>query len=72
MEPEYKQIEVNFKFYLPDNQDELNTFQKANDYRSALDDIYNMCRSKWKYDDKASEETIAFAEEIGKLAWLDD
>ena len=63
--PEYKQVEVIFKFYLPDNQDELAVFQKAQEYRSSLSDIYNKCRSKWKYDDNASEETIAFAEEIG-------
>ena len=71
-EPEPKQVEVTFKFYLPDNQYDLSLFQEARKYRSALEDIYRECRTKWKYDDKASEETIEFAQEIGKIAWVDD
>lgn len=69
---DHKQVEVSFKFYLPDNQEELEIFQKALEYHCTLSDIYNKCRSKWKYDDNASEELVAFAEEIGKMAWLEE
>jgi hypothetical protein len=65
--PEEKQIEVTYKFYLPDNQGELEIFQQAFKYQEALNDIYQECRRTWKYDDEASDELIAFAEKIGGM-----
>ena len=66
---EDKQILVTYTFYLPDHQDELKTFSKAGDYSSMLWDIHNRCRTVWKYDDKASDELVTFAEEIGQMCY---
>lgn len=67
IEPEYKQYEVNYKFFLPDNVEELKIYQKANEYHSALYEIYNRCRVVWKYEDDANEEKVKLAEEIGDI-----
>lgn len=66
--PQEKSIEVTYKFYIPEHNDDLKIFQKAHESQCALEEIYQECRRMWKYDDKASEETIAFAEKIGKMA----
>lgn len=63
-----KQTEVIYKFYLPDNRDELEVYMKAPDFLSALCNIYNECRHVWKYEEEASEEKVSFAEKIGEIA----
>ena len=67
IEQEDKKVEVIYKFYLPENRDELEIFQNASKYQAVLSEIYQECRRTWKYDDKASEETVAFAERIGSM-----
>lgn len=62
------QVEVIYKFYLPEHDEDLEEFQNAPKYRRALCDIYNRCRTVWKYDDKASKEMIDLAEEIAEIA----
>lgn len=64
---EHSQVEVTYKYYLPDNQTDLELHQNAYKYFSTLHDIYDECRRKYKYDDDASEETIEFAEKIASL-----
>lgn len=64
-------IEVTYKFHLPDNAEELRTFQGGNKYRAALDEIFQACRYKWKYTD-AHEETKEFAMKIQEMADLDE
>lgn len=67
MEPDYKQTEVTYKFYLPDNQDELELFQKSNHFHFALWEIHDKCRQVWKYEDSPSEGRLKLAEEIGDI-----
>jgi len=71
-EKEEKFVEVTYKFYLPEHDHDLKMFQNAYKYYSALSDIHNECRRVWKYDDKASEELVKFAEEIGAMAVTED
>jgi len=66
-ELEYKQTEVTYKFYLPDNKDELITFQNSINYLTALNDIYDRCRQVWKYKEDATEEEVKLAERIGEI-----
>lgn len=72
MENEEKQIEVTYKYYLPDNEYDLKMNQNAYKYYSSLNEIYQRCRGVWKYDDKASEELVKFAEEIGQMAYTEE
>jgi len=64
---DYKQYEVSYKFYLPDNKDDLKTFQKALFYEIALNDIFDRCRRVWKYEENVSQDKIDFAELIGDI-----
>lgn len=64
---EYRQYEVTYKFYLPDNKDDLKTFQNALFYETALHDIYDRCRRVWKYEENPTEDKVKFAELIGEI-----
>jgi hypothetical protein len=66
-ENESKSVEVTYKFYIPENQEELDVFINAYKFQATLSEIYNECRRIWKYDEKASDELIAFAEKIGGM-----
>lgn len=63
-----KSREVIYKFYLPDNQEDLEIFDRAFEYRDSLVEIFNLCRNLCKYDDTASEEMKYFAEKIMNLS----
>ena len=65
---EEKKVEVTYKYYLPDNESDLKMHQNAYRYYSALHEIYDECRRIYKYDDKASKETVDFSEKIGGMA----
>jgi len=65
MESEHNQVEVTYKFRLPDNQDELSIFHKANEYSSTLYSIYNICRDVWKYEEEPNKDKLELAESIG-------
>ena len=64
MTEEYKQSEVTFKYYLPDNREDMIMHMLAPDMYSVLHEIDQKCRSHVKYDDKATQESVDFAEEI--------
>ena len=64
---EYKQSEVIYKFYIPDNQDELIIFQNASNFFMALHDINDRCRHIWKYKEGATKEEIELAEAISEI-----
>ena len=61
---ESKQVEVTYKFFLPDNQHELIMIQNARKYSSALWDIHDLCRTVWKYEESPSEDRVKLAEKI--------
>lgn len=63
----YKDIEVTYKFFLPEHFEELRIFQTANKLASALSDIHDACRFVWKYKEDATDQEIDLAEKIGDL-----
>jgi len=69
MEYNPKQVEVTYKFYLPDNESEMRAFLRAkhNDYESVLSEIHYKCRQVWKYEEDPSEDRISLAEEISEM-----
>ena len=67
IEDDYKQVEVTYKFFLPDNHSELKTFQNAGTYQDALWDIHERCRHVWKYKEDATAAEIELAERIGEI-----
>ena len=69
METNVKNVRVSYNFYLPENEEELNTFQKATDMEIALLKIHDRCRYQWKYNENATEELVAFAEEISEICY---
>ena len=62
-----KEVEITYKFNLYSNADELKTFQNAGKYESALNDIHNVCRAVWKYEENPSDDKVTLAERIGQL-----
>ena len=67
MSDEYKQIEVTYKYLLPDHKEELYDITNASAYSMALDDIYNKCRSVWKYEENPSQDRVKLSEEIARI-----
>lgn len=65
---EDKQIEVTIKLWLPEHKEDFNTMMKAQDYYSALWDIYHECRKVWKYEEKPSQDRVELAERLGQMA----
>ena len=63
----YKQAEVTYKFYIPDNKIELEIFQNATRANSALNDIYDRCRHVWKYKEDATVAEVELAERIAEI-----
>ena len=61
---DYKSPEVTFKYYLPENQDDVFLHINASKMYSLLHDIDQHCRSVVKYEEKATEERIKLAEYI--------
>lgn len=61
---ESKSSEVIFKYYLPDNQDELWLHTHAFDMYSVLHDIDQHCRSVIKYEEHPEETREDLAQQI--------
>ena len=59
--------EVNFKCYLPENQDEVWLYANASRMYGLLWEIDQKCRSVCKYENKASEDRVAVCEEIREM-----
>ena len=66
---EEKSVEVTYKFYLPEHNEELSDFQNHRKYMICLDEIFNKCRSLIKHGDSTNEDLLKFAEEIRGMAW---
>jgi hypothetical protein len=66
-EDEYKQQEITFKFYLPDNSSEYWMHVQASDMFHTIHEIDQMCRSLIKYDDKTIKDQYDLAEKIRDL-----
>lgn len=67
MEYEEHPIQVTFTFHLPEHEEDMKLFQKGRDYYCALFDIYNECRTVWKYEENPSKDKVEFAERISQL-----
>lgn len=63
----YKDIEVNYKFFLPQHNEELRNFQNVYNYISTLNEIYNKCRSILKYKENPTESEIELAEDVENI-----
>ena len=61
---EYKSSEVTFKFYLPDNKDELYIHANASNMFSLLRDIDSYCREIVRREPNPHEERVSLAEYI--------
>ncbi len=62
-----RQLEVTYKFYIPDNEADLLIFQNATNFYMALLDIHERCRHTWKYKEDATAAEIELAERIGEI-----
>ena len=60
-------MEITYRFFLPDHQDEAEIFQRAPEMHSILIDIYNSCREVWKYKENPTDEEVALAEKIAGM-----
>ena len=64
---ESKDIEVTYKFYIPEHNEDLRIFQNAYKMHSIIHEIDGICRSVQKYEDNASEDRQKLAEQIRDL-----
>jgi hypothetical protein len=62
-----KSPEVTFKYFLPENQDELWLHVQASRMYTLLYEIDQNCRSITKYDSMASVDKIKLAEDIRQM-----
>lgn len=67
--PPEKCPEVTFKYYLPENDDDVWIHINASKMYSLLWEIDQRCRSVVKYEDKASEDRVKLAEEIRQMIY---
>jgi len=67
MEREEKNMEVIYKFYLPDNSEDLRIFSLSREYHLALIRVFTECRKVWKYEENPSEDKVKFAKMIGEI-----
>lgn len=67
MTAEYKSSEVTFKYYLPENQDELWMHVHTYDMYSILYDIHQVCRTLLKHGNKDIKDLEQFAEKIRNM-----
>ena len=64
MESEHKSAEVTFKYYIPENQEDIFLHINASKMYELIYEIDQKCRSVIKYEDDPTEEKFRFAEEI--------
>ncbi len=64
---DYKSSEVIFKYYLPDNQDELWIHSHAYEMYSLISEISEVCRSLIKYGDATIGTQYDLAEKIREM-----
>lgn len=61
---EYKCPEVTFKYYLPENQDDVWIHTNASKMYCLLHELDQHCRKVVKYEESPSEDRVKLAEEI--------
>jgi hypothetical protein len=66
-EKENKEVEVTYKFYLPTHEAEKKIFDRSKEIYLILHEIYNKCRTVWKYEEGASKDRVELAEEVGEM-----
>jgi hypothetical protein len=66
-EAEHKQVEVTYKFHLPDNKDDLWMHYNSQKMYSLLYDINDKCRTVMKYEDNVHDSRFNLAEEIRNM-----
>lgn len=64
---EYKSPEVTFKYYLPDNQEELWLHIHASDMYNIIYEIDLCCRNLIKYGDDKIKDQFQLAENIREM-----
>lgn len=62
-----KQVEVIIKFYLPDNEEELEMAMKGKKYFRLLLEVYNECRTILKYEIDSNPEKLKLAKRIREM-----
>lgn len=67
MNDECRPVEVTFKYYLPEHQDQIYIHTNALKMLCLLSDIDQKCRSIEKYASNASKDTLALCEEIRQM-----
>lgn len=60
-------MKASLQFTLPDEESEFTDAVEGHEAKSLIWDIDQHCRSLIKYNDNASDETIAFAESIRQM-----
>lgn len=61
---EFKSSEVIFKYYMPENRDDVWLHMYASTMFSVLNDIDNLCRNVIKYENGEKATRLQLAEEI--------
>ena len=66
---EYKKSEVTFKYYMPDNEDDVWMHVHASDMYSLIYDVDQFCRSVIKYGKESQQikDEDDFAEKIREM-----
>lgn len=64
MADEYKCPEVTFKYYLPENDDDVWMHINSSKMYGLLHELDQRCRTVVKYEDSASEDRLKLAEEL--------
>ena len=59
--------EAILKFRLPLQRDDFDLAMNGLKYSIALHEIYEKCRTVWKYEEAPPKERVALAEEIGQM-----
>jgi hypothetical protein len=55
------------EFNLPEEQSDHDVAMNAGKMYCALFEIYNVCRAEWKYNNSATDATIALAKKINDI-----
>lgn len=69
MTEESKSPEVTFKYFLPENQDELWMHYHASDMYMLIHEIDQVCRSLIKHGDQSIKTTEELAEKIREMIY---
>jgi hypothetical protein len=61
-------MKIEFDPSVPEEREEIKHLLKAGEYLSALDEIYQMCRSQLKHGESLGEKADHLLEEIKRIS----